>query len=242
MADEIAPVDDASNPVSIGAPDPTALQVDTAPQTEQSQSIAADAFDPTPFEQEFGLGAGSLKDAKSVDDVLAKIAANPFDDLFDESDADNPSEPPAPNEVEALKQQLAELQQQNQSLQQHLESHLAAQKAEVARRLDAAIDGFASPKYGVGKNRTLKQVQAAAALREKVERFALGLAHAGEEIPPIEVLAARVRQFDDDTFKPTAKPVDRTPLGTPGTQRGGSQVNGEQPRSIHHALQMNATF
>lgn len=178
-------------------------------------------------------------------DAMFNFASRPNDDPFAAPEVDDADpEPAAPNaEVESLRQQLAERDNQIAALNQHLEAQLAAQRSEIERRMSAAIDAFASPKYGVGRNRNIAQLTATNALREKIRKTVNALAHAGEQIDSIETIAARVRQFDDDSFVLGAKPpAPCEPLGTPGVGRGGSKIGGEQPRTIHHALQMNSTF
>lgn len=222
MTDEIAPVEVPAEPQQAAAP------------TVQSQFPAADDA------EQSGLPLGS---AQSADDVLAALVEhqNAFYDSLEGDDTD-PLADPAPSEVESLRARLADQDATIAALQSQLESQLQQQRAEVARRLDREIDSWASPTLGVGfaRTRTLKQTEAAQQFRNQVHQLVNGLAASGQPIPTIEEIARKLRPLADPSFNPAAKPpAPREPLGTPGTQRGGSKIGGEQPRTIHHALAQN---
>lgn len=230
---EVEPIAAVESQVE-NTPPVDAAPVDAAPIAEPTATSDAVAL-----AQTLGLPLG---EAKTVDDVLAALIEHqnaPFEDLFgdDADDVPFPTAPAATNEVEALRTQLAERDSELQSLRGQLEAQFAAQQQQLESRLATAIDRFASPKYGVGRNRTLAQTQQAQAFRGKVLAYADTLARMGEPLPTIEVLAEQVRRIDDNTFKPdAAKPAPPAPLGTPGTNRDARYGGADQPRNIHEAV------
>lgn len=216
---EVAPIEQSAPQVENTAP------VDAAPVAEQPTISVDDALaaESAAADREF---FASLNDDELVEHLVS-----------------GPASPPAneDGELESLRQQLAESQSQIAALHQQVEAQLAAAQAEVQRRLDREIDSWASPTLGVGRSRTrtLKQTEAAAAFRARVHQLVNAVAQSGGAIPTIEEVARTLRPFADPAYRPgAAKSADRTPLGSPGTNRD-AKGGGEQPRSIHHALAQN---
>lgn len=228
--------------------------------TDQTTTNETDNFDAESLEVSFGLPPGSLKDVKDQASALAAVRdltdktlvaglglpASAADDAEQKSekggkkpDAAKTKGTPVNEEIEALRAELSEVKgfivEQTKMQKQQL-------VAEVDRRLDAEVDSWASPKYGVNGSRNYKQTKAYKALRDElVPRYLGGAQTAGVAIPTIEIVARRIRVHDDDTFTPTVtKKADEKekPLGTPGARRDPS---GKEPNNIHEALMRNAS-
>jgi len=228
---------------------------DSVPDNE---SETTEEFDASIFEVEFGLPEGSLKDAKSADDVMAIVRESVDKTLIAGLGQPAPTQQPAApagfqsaadviakggkKDGEGAAKLAPEIQAQFEAMQKRIDELEGASQRAVAqdleRRLQKEIDSWKSDKYGSGKTRNFKQARAKKELEELIITHALGFRATGQAIPDVEVLARQVRAFDDDTYKPTAKKPAQTPLGTPGTgkaDKGGAK----EPRNIHEALMRN---
>lgn len=252
----------ATPPASAAAPTvpATAAPATPAATTVTSPSTAAaatssDSFDAASIEEAFGLPAGTLKDVKDTDSALS--AVREYTDkltvagLGVESPLGKPAEVPAvpaakqPGQPAAAtaegdkpqyltKTDLDKLFADREQAQQ--EKQTTAMLAELQRRLDAEVDTWASPKYGVGKQRTVKQIRAKKDLDDLILTHIGGATVTGTTLPVAEVLARRIRLLDDETYKPTVAGAAVVPLGTPGAAKAVTTENKEGPRNIHEAV------
>lgn len=238
-----------------GAP-PVVLQPGAA-TTATSQSTGAEAtssnsFDAASIEEAFGLPAGTLKDVKDNDSALS--AVREYTDKLTvagigvESPLGKPAEAPAAKQAGQpaappaegdkpqylTKADIDKLFADRDKAQQTQQT--GAMLTELDRRLEAEINSWASPKYGVGKQRTFKQVKAFNDLKDMIVTHIAGAATTGQQLPIGEVLARRVRLLDDETYKPTVAGAAAVPLGTPGAAKAVTDANKDGPRNIHEAV------
>lgn len=253
--------DETKDDVKEEVNDETGLNASQANESQSDDSATTETdsgdFNPAEWEAQFGLEEGSLKDCKSVEEVLQAVAeaadktilagltaptneANPSD--FPKTEPEKPATPAQSGtqtqssgnaEIDALKQQLGLIQQE---IRQSREVAEKAILAESERRLNKEIDSWASAKYGVGKNRNSKQYRAYQALVNEMRTYVAGRAALGQSIPDVEIIARQVRAFHDDTFKPTALKLNKqAPLGTPGTSKEHKGDKG--PKNIYEVIQ-----
>lgn len=237
---------------------PAAATTATSPSTA-GEATSSDSFDAASIEEAFGLPAGALKDVKDSDSALS--AVREYTDkvtaagLGLESPFAAPAAPAAPAAVAAPAKQpgqpaakagevetptyltkadidkmFADREQEQQTKQSN------AMLAELQRRLDAEVDIWASPKYGVGKQRTVKQIRAKKDLDDLILTHIAGASAMGDSLPVAEVLARRVRLLDDETYKPGVAGAAAVPLGTPGASKAAASEAKEGPRNIHEAV------
>lgn len=217
----------------------------------QNESATTEEFSAAEWETQFGLDAGSLKDCTSVEDVLKAVAetadktilagltaapaaeadASPFSGQQPAPKNDPTSGKTGNAELDALKQELGLLREE---IIQSKKSAETAQLSTLSTRLDKEIDGWASPKYGVGTNRNSKQYREYKALREEMRTYVAGQIAMGRAVSTdeLETIARRVRVFHDDTYKPTKPTSKQTPLGTPGTTKD-ARASVPEARNIH---------
>jgi hypothetical protein len=176
--------------------------------------------DPAPVQQ---IPAQPAAPAQAVD--LAAI---------DLSNAD----PALAQYVQALQQQTAAALAQAQEAQKGYQSFQQAQQQKqievAAQRAEAVLDGLASPKYGVGQNRTFQQLQNVENLGRYVQKILTGFASQPGAQPTIEEVLHLALELDGYEAAP-AKPVAPTgvPSGTAAlVQRalGGNTPNIPAPR------------
>lgn len=223
----------------------------TTPAEENSEATEGE-FNAAEWEAQLGYEEGAFKDCKSVEDVL-KVAAESADKTilagltapaaeaeptpFPTIDTSKPETPPvtAPAatgnaEIDALKQRLGLMEAE---IKQAKEISQKAILAEQERRLLKEVDSWASPKYGVGKNRNSNQYRAFQAFVGEMRTYIAGRAAMGQDIPDIEVVARRVRAFHEGVLPKTPK-GKTVPLGTPGTSKADKGDKG--PKNIYDVI------
>lgn len=144
-------------------------------------------------------------------------------------------------EIDSLRAELREVKGMltEQSQRQHQNGLL-----ELDRRVEAKIDSWASPKYGVKGNRNYKQTKAAKEFKDVlIPNLLAGRQAAGLPInQQIEVYMEQLRLHDDENYTPSKKDGDKSAaLGTAGAQKAAAGAAGAAPRSIHQALINNAS-
>lgn len=234
---------------------PAAATTATSPSTA-GEATSSDSFDAASIEEAFGLPAGALKDVKDTDSALSAVReytdkvtaaglglespfAAPAAPAVVTAPAKQPGQPAvAPAEGEKptflTKADIDKMFADRDHEQQTKQSN--AMLAELQRRLDAEVDIWASPKYGVGKQRTVKQIRAKKDLDDLILTHIAGASAMGDSLPVAEVLARRVRLLDDETYKPGVAGAAAVPLGTPGASKVAASEAKEGPRNIHEAV------
>lgn len=229
-----------------------------APATSETGTVTPtdDAFNAEQLEQSFGLPPGSLKDVKDEASAFTVIrdftdktltaglgltepARIPEPEPTKKPAEDGKAKPTTPinEEVQALRAEMAEVKG---FLSKQIEQQNQQFAHELDQRVSAEIDGWKSPKYGVGTNRNYKQTKAVKELKELLVTHVAGLKATGQPVSTVEVLLRRARLFDDDGYTNAFDMVSKTntPLGTPGARRdlGGKD---SAPKNIHEALMQN---
>lgn len=250
-------------PPSDPQPDPNDSANDTGTSIESGSSESqeqveteTDEFNPSEYEQTFGLPAGTLKDATDAESALAAVREYADRTLtaglgFDFQGQQKPAETKAAAkgaedksdgekgsgnaELDALRAELVEvkgmLQQNAQAQQQRMEQ-------ELERRISAEIDSWDSPKYGKSQSRNFNQTKADKEIRELMVTHITGLHAHGQPAPEVEKLLRQVRAFHDSDYSPAAPKQKQAPLGTPNAAAKQAQA-GNAPRNIHEALMGN---
>lgn len=238
------------------APQPGAATTATS-QSTGAEATSSNSFDAAPIEEAFGLPAGTLKDVKdndsalsAVDEYINKVTVagiglpSPLEQAkLAAPVAAAPATPqpgqPAAKPVEGQPQYMTRADLDAYYAEKETAQQTAQFNAfmgELDRRLDAEIDSWASPQYGVGKQRNVKQIKAHAEVKDMIKTHIAGAVATGQVLPQAEILARRIRRLEDTTYTP-GKPVQAAaPLGTPGAAKAVTTENKDGPRNIHEAV------
>lgn len=143
------------------------------------------------------------------------------DDLgvdFDDADLD----PKIASAFKTLQSNYQKLVQQQKDTEERFRQTQAEQVKsqwnQVWERANSAIDKLASPKYGVGGNRTALQMIATNNIRQLTESIISGMAQSGKQLPTIEKLVSMAVMLDGGELPKKASPKANAPV--PPDQRG----------------------
>jgi hypothetical protein len=212
----------------------------------------------------FGLPPGSFKDVKDEASALeavrqmadklltagvsfvpteekpaTKVVEKPVAKA-DDKPADKTVGGTVPNaEIEALRAELAEVKG---LLTTQAQQTQAQKQAVLKSKIEARMNSWASPKYGVAGQRNYKQTRAAQEFQETLlPNLLAGRQASGLPIDQtIEVYMEQLRVHDDENYKPAKRDATKdTTLGTPGASKGAPGA--DAPKNIHSALMRNAS-
>ena len=107
--------------------------------------------------------------------------------------------------------------------QQQYDTEQAAQN-EVTTRAVSYIDNLASPKYGVGNNRTLVQTLASQVVMTKAGNLIRGMKAYGQVLPIEQVMGAAILMVEGELPQAPAQSVPGTAALNPSTPKGPAPV------------------
>lgn len=216
--------------------------VQPAEPAPEPPGTPSDQFDPAVLEHAYGLPQGALNGAENAESATELIRAyvdrSLVEGLLSSQAAPQPADdPPADTPAKPVSQGTA-VEQRVAALEAEIAANKQAQKAQaeedLKRRLLARIDSWQSPKYGVGDQRKYRQVQATRELAKLVLAHHDATTKSGQPVP-VELLADRVRLFDDEGFVPTVREKPEEALGTPGSGNSPAKKP-DQPSNIYEAF------
>ena len=106
--------------------------------------------------------------------------------------------------------------------QQQLAQANQNQQAEVSQRAIAYLDNLASPKYGVGSQRTMVQTLASEQVMSTAGNLIRGMQNYGQVLPIEQVMSAAILMVDGSLPTAPAAPVQSTSGLTPTAPKGAT--------------------
>jgi hypothetical protein len=235
--------------------------------TDPVDITETESYDSRKYEESLGFPAGSLKNCKTEEAALIEIrkltdaalsaglgvgTAEESDGPVETTPVDAaPKQAPKPTTIEGLQAEIVKL---NSRLDirdsREAEAHKIASKraaALIEHRLEAEVDAWASPVFGVKGSRTYAQTRELTKFKDITYDFINGLqTDKGKPVPTIEAVARSCwayvdpKAFASHVNHKSSKKEDQTPLGTPGSST--SPADKDSPTNIHSAVFRNGRF